>query len=108
MVGLATRLIALPLVFNFIVAFLTASRSTVVQLFAGPQRSDAYDAFINDSAFPMLILALAMLAFGPGKASLDQILRSKLLPMFRLNRDTESHAVQDSAHFGDRVAYFRQ
>jgi putative oxidoreductase len=74
MLGLATRLISLPLVFNFIVAFATASRDTLTQMFSGPDRLDGYDKFINDSAFPMLMLALLMLAFGPGKFSLDQVI----------------------------------
>ena len=72
--GLATRFIALPLVFNFLVAYATASRSTLTQLFFGPNRLEAYDKFIDDSAFPMLILSLAMLAFGPGKFALDHLL----------------------------------
>lgn len=76
--GLATRLISVPLVFNFLVAFATASRGTVVQLFTGPQRLDQYDAVINDSAFPMLVLALTMFAFGPGRASLDHLLSRRL------------------------------
>ena len=72
--GLATRFIALPLVFNFLVAYATASRSTLTQLFFGPNHLEAYDKFIDDSAFPMLILALTMLAFGPGKFALDHLL----------------------------------
>ena len=76
-VGLAARLVAIPLVFNFLVAYATASRATIVQLITGEggNRLDAYESFINDSAFPMLILALAMFAFGPGKLSLDHLLR---------------------------------
>jgi len=73
--GLATRVIAIPLVFNFLVAYATASRATLVQLVTGPGRLDAYDNFINDSAFPMLILALTMIAFGPGRVSLDHLLK---------------------------------
>lgn len=73
-IGLAARLISVPLIFNFLVAYLTASRGTLKQLFVGPGRLDGYDAFINDSAFPMLILALIMLAFGPGRASVDHLL----------------------------------
>jgi putative oxidoreductase len=75
--GLAARLIAIPLVFNFLVAYATASRATIVQLITGESgtRLDAYDSFINDSAFPMLILALTVFAFGPGKLSLDHLLR---------------------------------
>ena len=76
--GLATRLISIPLVFNFLVAYATASRDTLKQLFLGPDRLDGYDKFINDSAFTMLVLALVMLAFGPGRASLDYLLRPKL------------------------------
>ena len=78
MLGLATRLISIPLVFNFLVAYATASRDTLKQLFLGPDRLDGYDKFINDSAFTMLVLALVMLAFGPGKVSLDYLLRRKL------------------------------
>jgi uncharacterized membrane protein YphA (DoxX/SURF4 family) len=47
-------------------------------LFTGPQRLDQFDAVINDSAFPMLVLALTMLAFGPGRASLDHLLSRRL------------------------------
>ena len=36
-VGLAARLISVPLVFNFIVAYLTASKDTVHMLIFGPQ-----------------------------------------------------------------------
>src|SRR4051794_11665648 len=57
MLGLAARLISVPLFFNFLVAYATASRATLVQLAAGPNRLEAYDAFINDSAFTVLALA---------------------------------------------------
>ena len=77
--GLATRLISIPLVFNFIVAYATASRATLVQLISGSKRLDAYDNFINDTAFPMLITALTMLAFGPGKVSIDHLIRRFIL-----------------------------
>jgi len=79
MLGLAARLISVPLIFNFLVAYATASRKTLVQLFAGPDRLDAYDAFINDSAFTLLVLALITLMFGPGKASLDHLIRQTIL-----------------------------
>jgi putative oxidoreductase len=72
--GLATRLISIPLVFNFIVAYASASRDTFKEFFAG-QHQKGYDDFINDAAFPMLMLALIMLAFGPGKASVDYLLQ---------------------------------
>ena len=90
--GLATRLISMSLVFNFLVAYATASRDTLKQIFFGPDRLDGYDKFINDSAFTMLVLALVMLAFGAGKASLDYLLRRKLssCPLARAS-SPESH-----------------
>jgi putative oxidoreductase len=78
MLGLATRLISIPLVFNFIVAYAAASRDTFKEFFAG-QHQKGYDDFINDAAFPMLMLALIMLAFGPGKASIDYLLKRTIL-----------------------------
>jgi putative oxidoreductase len=74
--GLAARLISIPLVFNFIVAYATASKDTFRELLHGMLQK-GYDDFINDAAFPMLMLALIMIAFGPGKASIDYLLRRK-------------------------------
>jgi putative oxidoreductase len=73
--GLGARLIAVPLLFNFNVAYATASRGNLIQLFTGPMRLDAYDAVINDTAFTMIVLSLTMLAFGAGKASVDHCLK---------------------------------
>jgi putative oxidoreductase len=69
--GLFARLVSLPLVFNFCVAYATASFPDLVTTFHQKGWSDAYDAFINDSAFPFLIMALVILAFGAGRISLD-------------------------------------
>ncbi|HWZ95832.1 MAG TPA: DoxX family protein, partial [Opitutaceae bacterium] len=70
MLGLFSRLISVPLLFNFCVAYLTASQGAVKELlhFKNP------DDFINDSAFPFLVTSLLILAFGPGKISLDYLL----------------------------------
>ena len=72
--GLGARFISVPLLFNFIVAYLTASRANVFQLLTGPKRFEAYDAVINDSAFTMIVLSLSMLAFGAGRFSIDGII----------------------------------
>jgi len=69
MIGLAARLISIPLFFNFCVAYLTASRDEVVHLF-----SQNPDAFINDAAFPFWVTSLLIFAFGPGKFSLDYLI----------------------------------
>jgi len=72
--GIAARLISVPLCFNFVVAYLTASRKTMLALVGGPKRLDAVDDFFNDAAFNFLIASLVILAFGPGNASIDHLL----------------------------------
>ncbi len=70
MLGLFSRFISIPLFFNFCVAYLTASRGAIKELlhFQNP------DDFINDAAFPFLVTSLLILAFGPGKISVDYLL----------------------------------
>jgi putative oxidoreductase len=69
MLGLFSRFISIPLLFNFCVAYLTASRPAIKELL-----HFSPDDFINDSAFPFLVTSLLILAFGPGKISLDYLL----------------------------------
>jgi putative oxidoreductase len=83
--GLATRLISIPLIFNFIVAYAVDAKDALKEMFTGRHldgswggRLDGYDNVINYAAFTMLILALIMLAFGPGKASIDYLLGGTL------------------------------
>ena len=76
--GLGARFISLPLLFNFIVAYLTASRAVVKQVFTGPNHLEGYDAVINDAAFTMIVLSLSMLAFGAGRFSLDYLVSRML------------------------------
>jgi|HubBroStandDraft_6_1064221.scaffolds.fasta_scaffold465156_2 putative oxidoreductase len=70
MLGLFSRFISIPLLFNFCVAYLTASPGALKELlhFKNP------DDFINDAAFPFLVTSLLILAFGPGKISVDYLL----------------------------------
>jgi putative oxidoreductase len=69
MLGLAARLIAIPLTINFIVAYLTADKEAVHGFFKDP------DAFTSAAPFIYLLTALIILAFGPGKLSLDELIR---------------------------------
>jgi putative oxidoreductase len=73
MLGLFSRLISIPLLFNFCVAYLTASPGAVRELLHFQKPDD----FINDSAFPFLVTSLLILAFGPGRIALDALIFQK-------------------------------
>jgi putative oxidoreductase len=73
MLGLGSRLISIPLIVNFVVAYLTASRDKV-QMFFHQDPSN----FIDDAAFPFLLTAILILAFGPGRISLDALIKKRL------------------------------
>lgn len=66
-VGFATRLVAIPLIINMIVAMLTAHWDSVTQAFQHPQQ------LLSESPITFLIASLVLLAFGPGFISLDSL-----------------------------------
>jgi putative oxidoreductase len=66
--GLLSRLTAIPLTINFIVAFLTTEQDSLKNLL----HLDP-DAFIAADPFTYLAAALITLAFGPGAYSLDYL-----------------------------------
>ena len=67
--GLGSRIIAVPLLINMIVAFLTAEKEAFMSFF-----SDSGKFFAAD-AFPFLLASLLILIFGPGWFSLDTIIK---------------------------------
>jgi putative oxidoreductase len=67
-VGLASRPVALMLVIDMIVAYITADREALLSVFSDP------DKFTNAAPFVFLISSLIVLIFGPGKISLDALL----------------------------------
>src|SRR5882724_2692933 len=69
LLGLAARLIAIPLTVNFIVAYMTADHEAVVNFFKDQ------DAFTSAAPFLYLLVSLIVLAFGPGFFSLDEVIR---------------------------------
>jgi putative oxidoreductase len=79
MLGFGTRLISIPLFFNFCVAYLTASRDNLVHLFSpgssGADFATRFDKIVDDSAFPFLMLSLVLIAVGPGLISIDGLLK---------------------------------
>jgi putative oxidoreductase len=66
--GLFSRFISIPVFFNFCVAYLVASPGALKELL-----HFSPDDFVSDAAFPFLITSLIILAFGPGKISLDYL-----------------------------------
>ena len=73
LLGLAARLIAIPLTINFFVAYLTADHDALVGIFKDQ------DAFTSAAPFLYLLVSLLILAFGPGLFSLDELIRRFVL-----------------------------
>jgi len=70
--GLASRLAAIPVAVTMIVAYLTADQEAVMNMLSNS------DKFVKADPFPFLLLALIVLAFGPGQLSVDALLKRKL------------------------------
>lgn len=83
LLGLASRLTALPLICTMAVAYLTAERERLQSFF-----SDT-DKFTGAAPFLFLYAAVLILVFGPGCFSIDHLLARR----FRADRDV------GSAHF---------
>jgi putative oxidoreductase len=71
--GLAARLIAIPLTINFFVAYLTADHEALVGFFKDQE------AFTSAAPFLYLLVSLIILAFGPGLFSIDEVIRRFVL-----------------------------
>jgi putative oxidoreductase len=68
-IGLATRLVAIPVAFTMIVAYVTADYESFTGIFSDP------DKFVGAAPFPFLLSALLVLAFGPGALSVDALIK---------------------------------
>lgn len=69
--GLFSRIVSVPLAGTMAVAYLTADREALVAIF-----SDT-DKFVSAAPFQFLLTVVIVLAFGPGKLSLDHLLASR-------------------------------
>ncbi len=67
--GLGARLASLPLIFTMVVAYLTAHRESVINIFSDP------DTFLEQHPFLFLLASLIILFFGPGKFSIDALIK---------------------------------
>jgi putative oxidoreductase len=71
-IGLASRLAAILVAFTMAVAYLTADLEAVTNFFSDP------DKFVKADPFPYFICALIVLVFGPGRFSVDALIKWKL------------------------------
>lgn len=63
--GLASRLIAVPLTINMLVAYITADREALFSVISDP------DKFYAAAPYTFLVASLIVLIFGPGKFAVD-------------------------------------
>jgi putative oxidoreductase len=83
-IGLASRPLSLLIVISMTVAYLTADFEAVSNIFSDP------DKFVKADPFPFLLAALIVLVFGPGRFSVDALLKwraGKLAAERRIGRD---------------------
>ncbi len=66
--GLGSRLIALPLAIDMFVAYAVADRDALFAIFSDP------DKFMGSSSYTFLLASLLILIFGPGFFSLDHLI----------------------------------
>jgi putative oxidoreductase len=66
--GLGSRLIALPLVIDMVIAYVTADGEALKSIFSEP------DKFYAAAPYTFLFASLLILVFGPGKISLDTLI----------------------------------
>ena len=85
-IGLLSRLTALALTVNMIMAYVTADREALQSIFSDP------DKFYAAAPYTFLIASLIILIFGPGKVSLDTVLEhwfaSPAVPTVRESRSS--------------------
>lgn len=70
MVGLISRLTALPLTLTMLVAYATTEQEALSQLF----REGNAEPFLQADPFQFMLAAVLILAFGPGRLAIDSLL----------------------------------
>jgi putative oxidoreductase len=69
LIGLFSRLVSVPLIATMIVAYLTADLEVVKTIWSDP------DSFVTAAPFLFLLASVLVFTFGPGKLSIDELLR---------------------------------
>ena len=70
--GLASRLVTIPLIVTMLVAYITDGREALLSFFSEPDTFFKYDAFL------FLFASVLVFIFGPGKFSIDHLIKRKL------------------------------
>jgi putative oxidoreductase len=70
-IGLGSRLVSIPVAFTMIIAYLTADMEAVRSIFSDPEK------LTSAAPFLFLLMAIVVLAFGPGCFSLDALIGRK-------------------------------
>ncbi len=73
LIGLGSRLVSLPLLFTLATAYLTAESDALKAIFSDP------DKFTGATPFLFMLACFIVLAFGPGRFSVDWVLEKKFL-----------------------------
>lgn len=71
LVGLASRLVSIPLAFTMLIAYLTADREALLGIFSNT------DKFLAADPFLFLLTSVIVLAFGPGIFSVDGLIQRR-------------------------------
>lgn len=84
LVGLGSRVITIPLILTMLVAYGTAHQTELTGLFSNP------DGFVTAPPFLFLLASTIVLVFGPGWASVDELLNRYVLKHDDTNRKPNS------------------
>lgn len=71
MLGLASRLVCIPLTVILCTAYVTAHKAALLNVFSDP------NTFMSQSPYNFLVMCLVVFSFGPGKFSLDYLFQRK-------------------------------
>lgn len=71
--GFASRLVSLPLIFTMVIAYLTTEQKILMGIFDDPMK------FIQAAPFSFLFAAIIIFVFGPGKISVDYLVKRFLI-----------------------------
>jgi len=74
LIGLASRLISIPLAFTMLVAYATAHHGSLAIFTNEDGVLEGLRNFFDQAPFPFLCASLVILAFGPGRVSVDHLI----------------------------------